>query len=126
MTQTVPKVMIVDDDRSMVKLLQTLLTLDGFTVTHESRPAEILKAVRTNRPDAILLDKNLAGADGLLILQQIRSDSDPQLQTLPVIIASGEDVALQCQQAGANEFMLKPYSPDQLTAALKKVIAARP
>jgi DNA-binding NtrC family response regulator len=113
--------MIVDDDRSMVRLLQTLLTLDGFTVSHEARPAEIVKAIRADRPDVVLMDKNLAGADGLAILREIRTDAE--LKSLPVIIASGEDVAFQCQQAGANEFMLKPYSPDQLTEAIKKVIA---
>lgn len=117
-----PKVMIVDDDRSMVKLLQTLLTLDGFTVVHEARSAEILKAIRTEKPEVVLMDKNLGGADGLVLLKEIRADAE--IKDVPVIIASGEDVAYQCKLAGANDFMLKPYSPDQLSEALKKVIAS--
>ena len=112
--------MIVDDDRSMVTLLQTLLTLDGFTVTHESRASEIIKAIRGEKPDVVLMDKNLAGADGLELLGQIRSDAE--LSRVPVVIASGEDVEYKCKQAGANDFILKPYSPDQLSSVLKGVL----
>jgi CheY-like chemotaxis protein len=116
----VPKVMIVDDDRNMVKLLQTLLSLDGYTVTHEARAGYILNAIRNDRPDIVMMDKNLADADGLEILKQIRADDE--LKTVPVIIASGEDVGYRCKQAGANDFLLKPYSPEQLTQAIKKYL----
>jgi DNA-binding response OmpR family regulator len=112
--------MIVDDDRSMVRLLQTLLTLDGFTVVHESRAAEILNAIRNEKPDVVMMDKNLSGADGLELLKQIRADAE--LNALPVVIASGEDVAYRCRELGASDFILKPYSPDDLTKILKKVI----
>ena len=112
--------MIVDDDRSMVRLLQTLLTLDGFSVAHEARAAEIIKVIRAEKPDVVLMDKNLAGTDGLLLLKQIRADAE--LSQLPVVIASGEDVGYQCKEAGANDFILKPYSPDYLTSILKKIL----
>lgn len=119
-----PKVMIVDDDRNMVKLLQTLLSLDGFTVAHEARAAYILEAIRQERPDVVLMDKNLAGADGLEILEQIRSDTE--LKSVPVVIASGEDVGYRCKKAGANDFILKPYAPDYLSDTLKKVLNPSP
>jgi CheY-like chemotaxis protein len=89
---------------------------------HEARAAEILKAIKTEKPEAVLMDKNLGSADGLALLREIRADAD--IKDVPVIIASGEDVAYQCKLAGANDFMLKPYSPDQLSEALKKVIPA--
>ena len=113
--------MIVDDDRSMVKLLQTLLMFDGFDVAHEARGAEVLNAIRREHPDVVLMDKNLAGADGLELLAQIRADAE--LGSTRVIIASGEDVTYQCEKLGANDFILKPYSPDQLSAMLKKVLS---
>jgi DNA-binding response OmpR family regulator len=112
--------MIVDDDRNMVKLLQTLLTLDGFTVTHEAKADAILNAIRREKPDVVLMDKNLADADGIVLLGEIRAD--PELNRLPVVIASGEDVGYKCMEAGANDFILKPYSPEQLTEVLKKVL----
>jgi DNA-binding response OmpR family regulator len=116
----VSKILIVDDDRSMVKLLQTLLSFDGFATAHEARGAEVLNAVRREKPDVVLMDKNLAGADGLELLAQLRADAE--LKATRVIIASGEDVAHQCEKLGANDFILKPYTPDQLSAMVKKVL----
>lgn len=115
------KVMIVDDDRNMVKLLQTLLQLDGFVVAHEARASEVLNAIRREKPDVVLMDRNLAGADGLQLVAQIRADAE--IGKTPVVIASGEDVSYQGKAAGANDFILKPYSPDQLAAVLKKALA---
>ncbi len=115
-----PKVMIVDDDRSMVKLLETLLMLDGFEVAHEARADIVLEAIRKEKPDVVLLDKNLAGADGLDVLRQLRADAE--LGSVPVLIASGEDVSFECKKAGANEFILKPYPPNQLSETLKKLV----
>ncbi|MBI3241731.1 MAG: response regulator [Chloroflexi bacterium] len=115
-----PKILIVDDDRSMVKLLTTLLQLDGFQVIHEARGAEVLGIIRAQRPDAVLMDVHLSDADGIDLLRQVRADA--AIGGTPIIIASGEDVRYQCEEAGANGFILKPYSPDQLTEALKKAI----
>ena len=115
------KVLIVDDDRSMVSLLTTLLQLDGFEVAFEARAAEVPNAVRREKPDVVLMDVHLADADGLEILANLRADSE--LAKTRVILASGEDVSYQAQQARANDFILKPYTPDQLAAALKKVLA---
>jgi len=111
--------MIVDDDRNMVKLLQTLLQLDGFTVAHEARSTEVLNAIRREKPDVVLMDKNLADADGLQILARVRADAE--IGKTPVVIASGEDVGYQSKTAGADDFILKPYSPDQLSQILKSL-----
>ncbi|MEK7328375.1 MAG: response regulator [Chloroflexota bacterium] len=115
-----PKVLIVDDDRSMVTLLTTLLQLDGFEVIHEARGAEVLNAIRAQKPDVVLMDVHLSDADGLEILGKIRADA--AIGKMPAVIASGEDVRYKCEQAGANDFILKPYSPDHLTETLKKAI----
>lgn len=112
------KVLIVDDDKSMVRLLTTLLQLDGFQPINESRPDEVLNTIRREKPNVVLMDVHLAGGNGIEILMSIRSDVE--IKTTPVVIASGEDVAYKCQQAGANGFILKPYTPEVLNAALKK------
>ena len=115
------KVLIVDDDRNMVKLLQTLLQLDGFAVAHEARAEQVLSAIRQEKPNVVLMDVHLGNADGLEILGRIRADAE--LRRTPVVIASGEDVSYRCEQAGANGFVLKPYTPDQLADALNKAIS---
>ncbi len=117
-----PKVLLVDDDRNVVMLLKTLLQLEKFTVALESRAEEVLPTIWREQPDIVLMDVHLADADGLQILAEIRQD--PALAKTRVVIASGEDVSYQCQQAGANDFVLKPYSPDHLISIIRKVLLA--
>ncbi|MBI3761216.1 MAG: response regulator [Chloroflexi bacterium] len=115
-----PKVLIVDDDRTMVTLLRTLLELDGFKVANVAHGAMVLPASRSEKPDVVLMDVHLADADGLEILRHIRADAE--LAKLRVVISSGLDMSLECEKAGGNAFILKPYPPDQLASTLKKVL----
>jgi DNA-binding response OmpR family regulator len=113
--------MIVDDDRTMNTLLQTLLELDGFAVVLAPRGDLVLPTALAQKPDAILMDVHLADVDGIELLREIRQH--PELKTLPVVMSSGMDVEQECRQAGANAFVLKPYPPDQLAAVLKQVLS---
>jgi len=117
----VSKVMIVDDDRTMNTLLQTLLELDGFAVVLAPRGELVFPTATAEKPDAILMDVHIGDANGLEILKQIRQH--PDLGKIPVVMSSGMDLEDQCLQAGANAFILKPYPPEQLSATLKKVIS---
>ena len=115
------KVMIVDDDRTMISLLQTLLELDGFRVVLAPRGEMVLPTALAEKPDVILMDVNLAGADGLELLREIRRHAE--LSGLPVIMSSGMDLGDECKVAGANAFILKPYPPEHLSLALQKVLS---
>jgi DNA-binding response OmpR family regulator len=114
------KVMIVDDDRTMNVLLKTLLELDGFAVVLTPRGDQVLNVALAEQPDALLMDVHIAEVDGIVVLQQIRQH--PALKRLPVIMSSGSDVGIECREAGADAFILKPYPPDELSTTLKKVI----
>ena len=115
------KIMIVDDDRTMISLLKTLLELDGFAVVLARRGEIVLATALAEKPDAILMDVHIADADGMDLLRQIRRH--PELRAMPVIMSSGMDVEYECKEAGANAFILKPYPPDQLSVILKGVLA---
>ena len=115
------KVMIVDDDRTMNSLLQTLLELDGFSVVLCPRGDEVLSTAAAQKPDVILMDLHIGEADGVDLLRQIRQH--PELKSLPVVMSSGMDREDECKAAGANAFVLKPYPPDQLSSTLKKVLS---
>ena len=115
------KVMIVDDDRTMNSLLQTLLELDGFAVALAPRGDMVLSAALAQKPDVILMDVHIADTDGLELLRQIRQH--PDLKQIPVVMSSGMDVEEECQRAGANGFVLKPYPPDHLSDMLRKVLS---
>ncbi len=113
--------MIVDDDRTITSLLQMLLELDGFTVSVVAAGGQVIPTLETNAPDAILMDVHLADGNGIEVLKAIRAHA--QFAALPVIMSSGMDVEEQCKDAGATEFILKPYPPDQLSAILLKTVS---
>lgn len=116
------KVLIVDDDRTMVSLLRTLLELDGFAVASAPAGGLVMGMLQSEKPDVLLMDVHLADVDGLDILRQIRGSAD--FAEMPVVMSSGMDLEDQCLGAGATAFMLKPYPPEDLAKVLSGAIAA--
>jgi CheY-like chemotaxis protein len=116
----VAKILVVDNDSTTVSLLRILLELDGYTV-HDCRRAEdVLETIARVAPNLILMDVFLAGEDGLVLLRQIRAD--PATAHLPVVMTSGMELSEECAQAGANVFLLKPYTPEQLAATMTQCL----
>jgi DNA-binding response OmpR family regulator len=117
------KVLLVEDDPTMFSLLSTLLSMEGFDVYRAEEDSEpgIIHAVRQSNPDLVLMDVNLRQANGLDILRRLRADvSSPKVR---VIISSGMDYTVECRQAGADCFMLKPYMPDDLVQEIRDLLA---
>ncbi len=111
------KIMVVDDDRVMVSLLTMLLQMDGFEVMGTDPAKSIAEQVLSGRPDLVLIDVIMARANGIEILDQLRST--PELASMRVIMTSGMDVEEKCRQHGADGFLLKPYPPDQLIQTIR-------
>lgn len=118
-----PKVMIVDDDRTTVKLLQTLLEMDGFEVALCPRGGQVMERARVDAPDLVLMDYHLADVKGLEVLVALRAD--PEFADLPVVMTSGLDVSEECKAAGADEFLIKPFEPGSLGALFTALIDRR-
>ncbi len=112
------RVMIVDDDGNMVSLLKTLLEMDGYQVSHVAHKDAILPAIEQERPEVVLMDIFLADVDGVDLLRRLRSS--PELKHVRVIMTSGMDLEDRCKEAGADGFLLKPYSPDQLISLIQE------
>jgi CheY-like chemotaxis protein len=119
-----PRILVVDDDAIMVSLLHTLLQLDGFDVVGAHPGEPIVARARDTRPDLILLDVFLRGADGLELLSQVKAE--PSLAGTPVVMCSGMDMSEQCSDRGAEAFLIKPYSPDHLLDTIRACLASRP
>lgn len=111
------KVLLAEDDVTMLGLLTTLLGMEGFEVA-ELRPddPDVESAVRRERPDVLLLDLQLPRQNGLDVLRALRAD--PATRTLRVIVASGSSREAEALAAGADAFLLKPYLPDDLIRLL--------
>ena len=112
------KVLILEDDHTMVSLLATLLELDGFEVIPRTQADDLEQDLRDDQPDLLIMDVFLTNGDGIELLRKVRSS--PEFKRLPVIMTSGMDVEDQCLEAGANGFMLKPYSPPDLLSMIRE------
>jgi two-component system phosphate regulon response regulator PhoB len=114
------KVLLAEDDITMVSLLTTLLKMEGFQVVALQADDDVPAAVLKENPDVLLMDVHLLHQSGLDILENIRK-SDATRQTR-VVMSSGANVREECINRGANGFLLKPYMPDELITILKQTI----
>ncbi len=106
------KIVIVDDDPQMSRLMRTLFELEGFEVFTAQRYQDILPVIQQAQPDAVLMDVRVQGRETLDVVRQMRRE--PDLTKIPVVMTSGMDYQRQCLEAGANCFLLKPFIPDEM------------
>lgn len=117
---TKPKVLLAEDDITMVSLLKTLLKMEGFDVVALQADADVPVAVRAEKPDVLLMDVHLATQSGLDILDEVRQSQD--ISGMCVVMSSGANIKDECMKHGANGFLMKPYMPDDLILTLKRAI----
>lgn len=114
------KIMLIEDDPTMRSLLQTLLEIEGFKVipyVGNINQDEILKALKINQPETLIMDVHLQNINGIHLLKEIRSrEKDGHVK---VIMTSGMDLKTECLSAGAESFLQKPYIPDDLLNLLR-------
>jgi DNA-binding response OmpR family regulator len=118
-----PKILLAEDDATMLSLLKTLLKMEGFDTVPLGERENVLEAVHREQPDVVLLDVHLTQGNGIQLLREIRLDHTLD-QTL-VIMQSGMNLADECKAAGANDFLLKPYMPDTLIGSIKQGLTNR-
>lgn len=115
-----PKLMIVDDDRTTVGLLKMLLEMDGFEVLPVPLGTEAIQKAHEQPPDIFMIDRHLADMDGLTLIQQLRQEA--AFAQTPIVMASGKDMEREAMQAGANLFLVKPLEPETLAETLKSLL----
>ena len=113
------KILIMDDDHTTASLLKTLLEMDGYTVIHETQECSLVSTVRSENPDVVLMDIFLMESDGLELLAKVRAEED--ISGTRVVMTSGMELSMQAEAAGADAFLLKPYTPDQLISTIRRV-----
>ena len=123
-----PMVLVVEDEAPLLTLLRYNLEKEGFSVNEAHDGEEALLHLRETKPDAVLLDWMLPRVSGLEICRQIRRV--PAWRDLPVIMltARGEEGdRVRGLDSGADDYIVKPFSPSELIARLRAVIRrARP
>ncbi len=115
------KLMIIDDDQNTVSLLKILFEMDGFEVASFTDRKNILDDIRAAAPDLVLMDVFIFNQDGTELLKEMRSSTD--LTDIRVVMSSGMDLTEKCIAAGADAFLLKPYTPEMLMNVIKNTLA---
>lgn len=113
-------ILVVDDEPPIVRLVKAKLRLDGYEVLTAARGEEAVHILHDHSPDLIVLDVMMPDMDGFETLRRIRQRSQ-----VPVIMltASGSDAdKLQGLQSGADDYITKPFNPDELEARIAAVL----
>ncbi len=123
-----PLVLIVEDEAALVTLLRYNLEKEGFAVCEAADGEEALVRIAERKPDVVLLDWMLPLVSGIEVCRQIRRH--PSLRSLPVVMltARGEEGdRVRGLNSGADDYVVKPFSPSELIARLRAVMRrARP
>ena len=117
------KVLIVEDEDSLVTLLSYNLQSEGYTVVHTPSGTDAVMMMQEERPDIVILDWILPGLAGIEICRQIRAR--PDTKGLPVIMltARGEEGdRIRGLQTGADDYVVKPFSVSELVARVKALL----
>lgn len=121
------KVLVVDDERQIVKLIEVNLLLEDFDVITASDGFEALRRVEEEQPDLIILDIMMPRMDGWEVLRQVRKGEDSQDIPVVVLTARTNDAdMIQGWQLGADEYITKPFSPVALVKMVQMVLDRSP
>ena len=116
------RILIVDDSSFVRYGLRKLLAENGFQVLEAEGGTKAIQIYRDQRPDAVLLDITMPDLDGLSALRQIRR-LDPRARVAMVTGMGQQSIVLQAIQAGAADFVVKPFEAARVMAAIQKLVA---
>jgi two-component system, OmpR family, KDP operon response regulator KdpE len=114
-------VLIVDDERSIRLSLRTILASFGYTIVEAARGEEALSLVRTATFDAVLLDIGMPGIGGTDVCRLMRKLA-PKLPIIMLTVEDGEDRKVEALDAGADDYITKPFQLRELTARLRAAV----
>lgn len=117
------KALIVDDEQAIVDLVRHHLEKEGIVCLEASEGETALQLARTERPDLLVLDLMLPGIDGLEICRLLRRDPATAAMVMIMLTAKAEEVdRVVGLEMGADDYVVKPFSPRELVARVKAVL----
>ena len=118
-----PSILVAEDDSVTRRLITFKLQREGYTVRDFANGEELFAHAAAHTPAIIILDLMMPIQDGFSTLRQLKER--PALAAVPIIVLSGkngEEDIVRCLNAGASDYMVKPFSPDELVVRVRKLL----
>lgn len=122
-------ILVVDDERTIREVVRRYLELEGFTVAEAETGPQALSMLQTSSPDLIVLDVMLPGVDGFAITRKLRNPSeyaplsiDGEIPIILLTARTNEVDRVAGFEVGADDYVVKPFSPRELVARVKAVL----
>ena len=116
------RILIVDDHPTMREAMRLVLADEGFTVDEAADDARALDMVASDRPDLVLLDLNIPGISGQDLLEALKASRVTSGIPVVVVTAEEEEGRRAALQAGAEDYLTKPFSPRALVLTVEQVL----
>jgi two-component system phosphate regulon response regulator PhoB len=117
------KIVVVEDEPDILEVIEYNLTREGFRVVPARDGADGLKKVRQELPDLVVLDLMLPGMDGLEVCRRLRGDDVTRALPVVMVTAKGEEADIVVGLGmGADDYLVKPFSPRELLARVRAVL----
>lgn len=121
-----PRVLVVDDDPQVLKLLRVNFELEGFEVMSATNGEEALELVRGDTPDVVVCDVMMPGIDGLEVVRRLRAHPDTVSLPLVVVSAKAQQADVRAGlKLGADEYVTKPFDPAELIEIVQRLLDER-
>lgn len=118
------RILVVDDDPQIRRVMRVTLTGQGYEVDDAKNGENALEKLRLDRFDLVLLDMNMPGMGGLDVCRQIRHDSE--VAVIMLTVRDSEEDKVQALDAGADDYVTKPYRTGELLARIRAALRRTP
>lgn len=121
-----PLILIADDEPLVTELVSYRLSSRGFEVAVVGDGIQAVAFARRLRPDLVILDAMMPGLDGFAVLKTLKDD--PQTATIPVLMLTarkGEKDIVGALTAGADDYLIKPFIPEELVTRVKRLLGSK-
>jgi len=119
-----PRILLVDDTTFMRRMLRDILVRAGFEVSAEaSNGRQAVEAYRQARPDLVIMDITMPEMDGVAAVREI-AGADPAARIVMCSALGQQELIVEALEAGARDFVVKPFVPEKVLEAVRKVMSA--
>ena len=126
MSERPPRVLVVEDDEEIASVLQRSLRVEGYEVELSGDGRDALDRSRTFNPDLVILDLGLPGMDGMDVARSLRGEDGGGVPILMLTARDAVESRVQGLDAGADDYLVKPFERDELLARLRALLRRRP